>query len=154
MEQYRDELAEANREFGITVHDFEDLDLYDDLDDVATLARGARCGHFGIHGGGRDYGRRRDSNMGNQLATKFMEQYPFRSPRAFGDVFSVRLRRDLERGIRGHSREPTGSRRRKNLRGGRFPIERIVRIVMNLSKCAIPPWSAGPSNHSPMLIPS
>jgi Flp pilus assembly protein TadD len=35
---YRDELAEAKREFGVTVHDFEDLDLYDDLDDVAALA--------------------------------------------------------------------------------------------------------------------
>ena len=35
---YRDDLAEAKREFGVTVHDFEDLDLYDDLDDVAALA--------------------------------------------------------------------------------------------------------------------
>lgn len=32
------ELAEAERRFGITVHAFADLDLFDDLDDVAALA--------------------------------------------------------------------------------------------------------------------
>jgi tetratricopeptide (TPR) repeat protein len=35
---YEDDLANAQRDFGVTVHDFEDLDLYDDLDEVAALA--------------------------------------------------------------------------------------------------------------------
>ena len=33
-----DDLARAERELGITVHDFEDLDLFDDLDNVAALS--------------------------------------------------------------------------------------------------------------------
>jgi len=35
---YEDDLAVAKRDFGVTVHDFGDLDLYDDLDEVAALA--------------------------------------------------------------------------------------------------------------------
>ena len=35
---YEDDLAMARRDFGTTVHNFDDLDLYDDLDDVAALA--------------------------------------------------------------------------------------------------------------------
>ena len=35
---YEDDLALAKRDFGVTIHDFEDLNLYDDLDEVAALA--------------------------------------------------------------------------------------------------------------------
>ena len=35
---YEDDLAMAKRDFGVTVHDFGDLNLYDDLDEVAALA--------------------------------------------------------------------------------------------------------------------
>jgi len=34
---YDDDLAQAKRDFGVTVHDVEGLDLYDDLDGVASL---------------------------------------------------------------------------------------------------------------------
>ncbi len=34
----RDDRARAEERLGVTVHDFDDLDLYDDLDDVAALA--------------------------------------------------------------------------------------------------------------------
>ena len=35
---FEDDLAAAKRDFGVTVHNFEDLDHYDNLDDVAALA--------------------------------------------------------------------------------------------------------------------
>jgi len=35
---YVGDLAAAKRDFGVTVHDFKDLDHYDDLDEVAALA--------------------------------------------------------------------------------------------------------------------
>ena len=35
---HEDDLAVARRNFGVTVHDFGDLDLYDDLGEVAALA--------------------------------------------------------------------------------------------------------------------
>jgi hypothetical protein len=35
---YEDDLAMAGRDLGVTIHNFEDLDHYDDLDDVAALA--------------------------------------------------------------------------------------------------------------------
>ncbi len=36
---YQDDLVMAKERFGITVHDFEDLDQYDDLDDVAAISQ-------------------------------------------------------------------------------------------------------------------
>jgi hypothetical protein len=35
---FRDDLAAIQAEFGVTVHNFEDLDHYDNLDDVAALS--------------------------------------------------------------------------------------------------------------------
>lgn len=35
---YEDDLAAAKRDFGVTVHNFDDLDHFDDLDEVAALA--------------------------------------------------------------------------------------------------------------------
>ena len=34
---YENDLAVAKRDFGVVVHNFDDLDLYDDFDDVAAL---------------------------------------------------------------------------------------------------------------------
>tara|TARA_B110000285_G_scaffold201867_1_gene236800 strand:- start:214 stop:813 length:600 start_codon:yes stop_codon:yes gene_type:complete len=36
--EFRDDLATIQDEFGVTVHNFEDLDHYDNLDDVAALS--------------------------------------------------------------------------------------------------------------------
>ena len=36
---YKNDLAIAKRDFGVIVHNFDDLDLYDDLDDVAALSK-------------------------------------------------------------------------------------------------------------------
>ncbi len=36
---YRDDLAYARQKFGIDVHTFDDLDIFDDLDDLAALAK-------------------------------------------------------------------------------------------------------------------
>ena len=35
---FRDDLAAIQAEFGVTVHNFDDLDHYDNLDDVAALS--------------------------------------------------------------------------------------------------------------------